>query len=305
MAGFYANFAGKLIDMGWPAALPLHGKQPYIQRWSRYNEEAMAEDVLDRLVQVYPDANIGLPMGHGVCAVDLDVTEPDKARQVVELADAILGPTPLIRIGQAPKQARFYQGTVRSRKEHPFEIFGNSGQVVIYGIHPGTGRLYTWPLSEPLDTSPRDLPTIDDRMVEEFLRHAASVVMGPIRTAGGGPLPLDAQTMDLFDRLRAARKGKRGRRRIKTLARQLRNAEPGQLHNVMISVSAAMVADGYSDRAILAFFDEHFSAPRQGEYAAVWKQIPSAISGARIRYGVPVHTTVPVLSDLLGTGGVR
>src|SRR4051812_24889265 len=100
MRGLFANFASKVIDMGWRSVIPLYGKQPYIEGGQRYNKEATGEDTLAYWSQIYPDANIGLPLGHGVCAIDLDVTDADKARQVIELADVILGPTPLIRIGQ-------------------------------------------------------------------------------------------------------------------------------------------------------------------------------------------------------------
>ena len=82
--------------------------------------------------------------------------DPEHAAFADRLADDILGRTPLVRIGLAPKQIRVYRGgdLIRSRKLHPLEIFSGSGQFIAFGWHEKADRPYIWPQRSPLDVTP-------------------------------------------------------------------------------------------------------------------------------------------------------
>jgi hypothetical protein len=279
----FAKIAPKLVDNGWPSPLPCIGKRPIPVGWNVANVQPVDEATLDIWCAQYPEANVGHAAGNGVVFVDLDVLDPDRAVAVSTIADDIFGPTPALRIGRAPKSLRVYRGSgIRSRKAHPIEIFGDSGQALFYGVHPDTGQPYHWPDDEPLHLAPDDLPEITAEQVERFLTAAAEIVS---RSTSTRPRPGvgGVVDLDLFRRLRTEREGKRRRAWRMALAHQLRSAEEGDLHNTLLSVVLAMVNGGFSNRAIRAFVRKHFAAPRTGPYAEVWDQVDAAIRGARNR----------------------
>ena len=92
-------------------------------------------------------------MQRDIVAIDLDIVDQKHAAAAAGLANEILGDTPLVRIGLAPKQIRVYRnsGAIRSRKLHPLEIFSGSGQFIAYGWHEKAVRPYLWPQCSPLD----------------------------------------------------------------------------------------------------------------------------------------------------------
>ena len=93
-----------------------------------------------------------------IVAIDLDLEDPDMAAHAGRCALQYLGLTPLIRIGREPRKLLIYRndGTIKSRKSHPIEIFAGSGQVVAFGYHAKAGRDYQWPGKSPVEL------TVDD-----------------------------------------------------------------------------------------------------------------------------------------------
>jgi len=284
----FAEYAPRLYDNGWGSLLPLNGKNPLIPGWPQFNRRPLTETELDDLCRRYPTANVGLPAGNGIVAIDIDVDDPAHAERAQVLADEMLGQTPLIRIGRAPRQVRIYRGTARSGKHHPIEVFGDSGQVVLYGTHPTTQQRYFWPDDEPLHVSPDSdvLPMVSPESISAYIGEAIRHLGRIDRQFGKAPGRSCDATVDLFSQLRAERAGLRGRNKLEKLAQQLARATPGVLHNTLLSVVGALVWAGYPDRAIIAFVTDHFAAPRSGTYAAVWHQIRPAIIGSRRRWEV-------------------
>lgn len=280
-AAYFADLAPKILDTGWPAVIPLRGKRAFLPGWARWNREPLDDDTLDEWRRLYPRCNVGLPVAPGQwVAIDCDVTDTAAACDVEAIADDILGDTPAVRIGRPPKWARFYQpaagNSIRSVARAPVEVFATSGIVAAFGIHPDTGREYLWPFESPLWLSPSDLPPITAEQVAAFL-DAVDARVG--RRETGNAVPFEST-------LAAARRGKRGRAWVETCRRQLREATPGELHNVLISVVAALARRGFSDAAIKTFVAENFAAPRQGKHAAVWTQVDGAIVTARRRWNL-------------------
>ena len=107
-----------------------------------------------------------------IVAVDADIIDPEHAAFANKLADTILGETPLVRIGLAPKQIRIYRAgnLIRSRKLHPLEIFCGSGQFIAFGWHAKAGRPYVWPKESPLTVSADDraIPAITQAQLDQF-----------------------------------------------------------------------------------------------------------------------------------------
>jgi len=149
--------------------------------------------------------NTGLLTGQ-LSGLDVDVLLPEVVDQIVSRIEKALGPTPLSRVGRAPKillcyhavepfaklSTRDYQMPDGS-KGH-FEILGHGQQAVAFGIHPDTLAPYRW-----LDRSPTDMPltalpaiTFDQACqlideIEATLQAAGGIPFVPPRILGTPP----------------------------------------------------------------------------------------------------------------------
>jgi hypothetical protein len=155
----------RINDKGEPLKGP--GKQPR-GKWrdlAARNPPAAAECLPDLRA-----LNTGVLCGE-VVGFDLDILNQEVADQSVYLVEDRLGPTPLVRIGQPPKVLLAY------RSERPFaklqtpelllpdgtkckvEVLARGQQFVADGIHPDTGKPYTWTNGSPEDVPIAELPS--------------------------------------------------------------------------------------------------------------------------------------------------
>ena len=81
-------------------------KQPAMQEWSALNSLEWDNADLTATINDYQpvdDYCCCLAVQSEIVALDADILDPEHAAYADELADAILGVTPLVRIGLAPK----------------------------------------------------------------------------------------------------------------------------------------------------------------------------------------------------------
>lgn len=173
----FATHAATLVKNGWrPIPGYLETKRPSINGWDTYNSRQWEDDELQSMI-----AGRGQQEGEIIClavqkeivAIDLDIEDEHQMELVKTLAQLHLGQTPMVRIGRHPRVLLIYRndGSVRSKKLHPIEIFAGSGQIVGFGYHAKAQRDYQWPLRSPLDTpsdSP-DIPIIGSHQISRFL----------------------------------------------------------------------------------------------------------------------------------------
>ncbi|NFV81298.1 bifunctional DNA primase/polymerase [Magnetospirillum aberrantis] len=131
----------------------------------------------------WPPHSVGCAMGFQlsdgstVVALDNDVRHAGAADAIDALLVRMLGRTP-VRVGAPPKRTRFYRvrdalpkgeiattgyampGDDPHQKAHRLEVLGKGRQSVLFGVHPGTGRPYSWPESDVLGIQPVGLPLI-------------------------------------------------------------------------------------------------------------------------------------------------
>lgn len=164
----FQSAAAQLLDHGYtPLPIRPGSKAPAPARWS-------AVDVTDNVITDwsarYPDHGVGLRTGHLV-GLDIDLLDPDRAHAVQAAAIARFGET-LIRVGQWPKRLLLYRTNMPFRKlaVPGVEMLGAGQQFVAFGIHPGTGQPYSWPLGEtPLEVPLDGLPLVDEAALRTFL----------------------------------------------------------------------------------------------------------------------------------------
>lgn len=159
------------------------GKAVHIVGWAK--GDFTADDIRSWRRTRPQDTNSGMLTG-AVCAIDGDILDAALAVQADALTEQYLGPTPLRRIGRAPKWLRCYRAEMPMPKlETPerrlngetvqIEIMGKGQQVACYGTHPVTMQPYTWPDREPLDVPLSDLPVITEAQVRAFLAAAEAL----------------------------------------------------------------------------------------------------------------------------------
>jgi hypothetical protein len=143
----FGQAAIPLHDLDW-RPVPVDGKAVYLSGWNALCSVPWDRDTLIEAAELYSEASCGIAADTEHVFLDNDIKLPALADEVASLADRELGPTPLIRVGLAPKSARIYRrhpsAHIRSRKLHPLEIMCGSGQIVTFGVHRDTQRPYRW-----------------------------------------------------------------------------------------------------------------------------------------------------------------
>lgn len=130
------------------------------------------------------------PASGNTFAVDIDVLDPAAAAEIVDLADEILGYTPLRREGRAPKIALIYRHGPGDRERVPsvsrkfavvdeagdahvgedgVEILGATKLITYHGRHHKTGTYFKWLDASPLMVGPQAAPEVTPDRVQTFL----------------------------------------------------------------------------------------------------------------------------------------
>lgn len=116
-------------------------------------------------------AGVGLRLGAGLIAVDIDTLDPVAGDVCGRAATELLGPSPN-RVGRSPKRAKLYRvtGPVPYQRVTfeggAVEILTEGRQMVVHGVHPATGKPYEWPAGVP---EARTLPEVTPQAVAAFL----------------------------------------------------------------------------------------------------------------------------------------
>jgi hypothetical protein len=280
----FAAVAVGLHERGWRPH-PVHGKKPEMLGWNGLCGLEWDRDDLLATIGDYADAvyGCGLVAPRTNVFLDIDILDARLAAAVSELADRILGPTPLVRVGLAPKQVRIYRcdpvDLIRTQKLHPIEIFCGSGQIAAFGIHPDTNEPYRWIAGHsPLTMAADDpsIPQIRSAQLRAFVTEARALLrrehyFPPARRPGARiGTRHGASPLGLHDQLRrdAARLGFR-----RAAIALLESAVDGShlRHNTMWAVVSAAAGRGWSEEQVVQMFERHF-AGRDGVSADAFQR---------------------------------
>jgi hypothetical protein len=260
----FAAVAQPVAEHGWR---PFPGRQtskvPAMQEWSGLNNyEWDGADLVAAISDYQPidDYCCCLAVQSEIVAIDADIVDQEHAAFADSLANDILGKTPLVRIGLAPKQIRVYRngGSIKSRKLHPLEIFCGSGQFVGFGLHEKAGRPYLWLYESPLtiSTDSQDIPVVTQAKLNHFTTELFKVVprrLLPTRQgrAGGAGAP---QTVGERLRMLATLHGSWKR----AAAIVLSEATDGIRNETAWAVVTSAAGHGISDDVVWELFEKHF-----------------------------------------------
>lgn len=185
-AGFMASHGERLVDNGYSVIPIMPGSKvpgrftagrwvPYAD-WTRHADRPTKPFELD-IWRRWPGCGVGIACG-AVVGIDIDVTDPALAFELARLAGEILGETPGIRIGQAPKRLLVYRAAAAfpGRKRLPLEVLAHGQQFVAHATHPGTGQPYAWPEETLLDVPLASLPVVDEAGAMAWLDRAYGLI---------------------------------------------------------------------------------------------------------------------------------
>ena len=231
--------------------------------WPGLNRAEWDNADLEAAIVDYQPANdfcCCLAVQSEIVVIDLDIIDQEHAAAADRLANDILGRTPLVRIGFAPKQIRVYRSgdTIRSRKLHPLEIFSGSGQFIAYGWHEKAGRPYIWPQRSPLDLSADSdtIPLVTRAQLDRFSAELFKVVPRRLlptrqRPAGNGGPQTIGERLAMLSTLHGSWK--------RAAAIVLGEAVEGCRNDTAWTVVASAAARGIPDDVVWELFEKHFS----------------------------------------------
>ena len=201
----FAAVAANMVELGWSIfpqetggerRLPgkLHGRTiKWREDYDLANNLPDAKFLRDCILQC-ASLNVACvfgPASGNTFAVDIDVLDEDMVDVIIGLAEEILGSTPFMRVGRAPKVALIYRhaageenlvpstsrhfanvdadGTV-TRSGDGLEILGSTRLITFHGRHHKTGGYFKWIGSAtPLLDGPEKAPLVSADQVQTFL----------------------------------------------------------------------------------------------------------------------------------------
>jgi hypothetical protein len=261
----FAAVARQLAEHGWRPFPGLQtSKVPAMQGWSDLNLcEWDAADLVAAISDYQPvdDYCCCFAVQPEIVALDADIVDPEHAAYANELADDILGVTPLVRIGLAPKCIRIYRAgdLIRSRKLHPLEIFCGSGQFIAFGWHAKAGRPYSWPYESPLtvDTDSQAIPVVTQAKLDRFTSELFKVVPRRLlptkqcRAGGAGAPQTIGERLRMLTTLYGSWK--------RAAATVLSEATDGIRNETAWAVVTSAAGHGISDDVTWKLFETHFT----------------------------------------------
>lgn len=295
----FESLAERLRDNGWSGIIPLQnpGKRPLstLTGWQRYGQIAPTDNEISDWVRRYPDAGIGLVAGPDrVLAIDIDFLDPQKARRALDVTGAILGRSPLERVGKPPKAMVFYRAAsglvVPGKAFGGYEIFCSTGQTVLYSVHPETRQPYRWTDASPERLAPSDLPVVGQAGIDELLRELL-----PLREAlpqNNGCNALSAATQSgRAGALVAEINARAGEKPAAIVRLHVEHAGPGDRYPTAFAGIVALVRVGLSDAEITAAVIAPYLAKfSESDLRARRSAIKSALRWARQEIGPDAAT---------------
>jgi len=153
--------------------------------WEQQAFVRTPEMLIENVWSQFPGAGIGICCGgqSRVIGVDIDIMDAEISGLIRRKIEELLGPTNLVRVGQAPKCLLVYRTTEPMKKitMTPIEVLGEGNQFVSHGSHPKTGLPYTWIDETPMDTPVEALPLVTPAQVRAACEAAYALIPEELR----------------------------------------------------------------------------------------------------------------------------
>ena len=158
-------------------------KYPTVDKWQDISKAATPANVTAWADALANHGSTGVLCGQ-VVGLDLDIPDAGLCMDVEDIANTMLGVSPLRRVGMAPKALLVFRAAdpaMRKLSTPPLmlgavkvqvEALAAGEQFVAFGNHPDTGKPYTWLDGDPSTTRLADLPAVSEPALRAFLESA-------------------------------------------------------------------------------------------------------------------------------------
>ena len=149
--------------------------------WERFCQRPATALELE-LWSGWPECSVSLA-GGPVVGIDIDIDDPSLACKIRDVAENVLGITPLVRFGRRPRMMMVYRTAApfQSWNAGPLQVIAVGRQFVAYGLHPDTGQPYAWESEHPAETPIDALPEVSSERVKLFISEAMQLLPPQLR----------------------------------------------------------------------------------------------------------------------------
>ena len=281
----FAAVARPLAERGWRPFPGLQtSKTPAMKGWSGLNTAEWDSVDLIATITDYRPADLYcccLAVQPEIVAIDSDIVGSAHAAFADELANNILGNTPLVRIGLAPKRIRVYRanGVIKSRKLHPLEIFSGSGQFIAFGWHEKAGRPYIWPHASPLtiNAASYEIPAIKPAQIDRFTTELFKTVprrLIPTRQGRPGSSGTIGERLCMLTAMHGSWK--------RAAAVVLSEAGDGSYNETLWAVVTSAAGRGIPEDVVWDLVETHFNGDPRVSEAKLTSDLASMIARTRL-----------------------
>ena len=179
----------QLREAGY-APIPVNGKRPALEGWQT-KANTKPQEINEWEEVFFYAKNTGLLTEH-TPTLDIDILDQEAATAVEELVRERFGERGyiLVRFGQSPKRAIPFRTDTpfskitcnveipdREDRGEKLEFLANGQQFVAFGLHPKTGKPYSWHGGEPGEKiKHEDLPYITEAEAQQIVAGAAELL---------------------------------------------------------------------------------------------------------------------------------
>jgi len=235
--GKYRQLAFDAWNNGFKTVIPLHPgqKRPSINGWQTTPPEGRTTTELN--AWWHGDDGVGFVMTGQLVALDCDILDVALAQHLADQAERIVGRTPLVRIGRAPKWVRLYRSPYEmpTRRYAGLEIYCRGGQVAMFGVHPDTGLEYQWPLQSPASVNITKVPYASEAALLGFVDTVYDLLpqVAPVAREPGRAVS-NSVTGEVRAVVRAAMSDPMATEQ--TALEMMRTAHPGSRHYIVVEL---------------------------------------------------------------------
>ena len=299
---YFHEIAENYYNQGIQTLMPAVGKAVFVKGWQLRGECAISLDDLFCATEHYTEHNLSVVYGSAcpIIAIDIDLTDATQADQLEELVFEVLGGTPVVSIGNAPKRKLIYAKAdgwdqYRSKKYRPVvEIFADSGQTIFEGIHPDTKRAYSWRGPSLADTPVWELPKVSssrmallETALVDYIAETGLMrePMGVMRADGSRPAPTNLG--DQLARMKMERRSASTPEELRAvIISHVEEMEPGNRHAILTTAVPAMVHSGWTDDEIWEVMLPRYIERFGDHYDLRTNKVIKAINSARRTEGL-------------------
>ncbi len=192
-----AEVRARLLAAGY-TPVPCVGKIPVLKGWQKQHDPTLIE--IEQWSRTSPAAtNTGI-LTRLTPTLDIDIGDPEAAKAIEDLVRERFEErgNVLVRFGRAPRRCipfrtdtPFQKMVVdfdahdgadqKPEKLEKLEMLAAGQQVVVAGIHPDTGKAYSWHGGEPGEVERRDLPHINEDEARALVDDTAALLVEKFR----------------------------------------------------------------------------------------------------------------------------